>query len=43
MLWTVQPVTQTDEVVGSTLSLNCTELVGLTLHSCAINFELCSK
>ena len=39
MLWTVQPVTQIDEVVGSTLSLRSSELVGLTLHSFAISFE----
>jgi len=43
MLWTVQPVTQANEVVRSTLSLSSSELVGLTLHSLVINFQPCSK
>ncbi len=43
ILWTVQPVTQANEVVRSTLSFSSSVLVGLTLHSLAINFQLCSK
>ncbi len=43
ILWTVQPVTQANEVVRSTLSLSSSELVGLTLHCLAINFQLCSR